>query len=264
MKTYYFLLICNLCLILFIQSSSNYNNQCPSTASNCDNYKMRIEEEKLKIKAVIGKDRFKIREVQQNKNPEVRYVHNFLQEGEADYVIEKFTEKLRRSYIMQDGNYIAISSVRTSRSGGIPKKADSVITTIEERIAKFTNSTLDQMENIQLLNYKHTQQFKNHFDWFNENNTETEGGQRLHTVLIYLSNIPREFGGGTTFPLLNVTIQPKKNDMVYFSNLYANGTGDPLSLHSGDQLLTDITEKWAITSWIRRVGEVFRGKNKTK
>ena len=71
-------------------------------------------------------------------------------------------------------------------------------------------------------------------------------------MLLYLNDIPQEYGGGTSFWHLNLTIYPIKNTALYFRNLKDDGTGHEHTLHQGDPLLTDKIEKWAINSWIRR------------
>jgi len=73
---------------------------------------------------------------------------------------------------------------------------------------------------------------------------------REHTLLLYLNDVPKEFGGSTTFPKLNITVQPKKNMALYFYNLQKNGEGHSLSLHSGDPIIGNYT-KWAINGWLR-------------
>jgi len=72
-------------------------------------------------------------------------------------------------------------------------------------------------------------------------------------MILYLNDIPKEYGGGTSFPKVNITIQPKKNSALFFRNLLPGSDidGDDLTLHSGDMLLTDKIEKWAVNCWIR-------------
>ena len=71
-------------------------------------------------------------------------------------------------------------------------------------------------------------------------------------MLIYLNDVPKEYGGGTSFPRLRINNQPVKNAALYFKNLYQNGTGHPDTLHAGNPLETDSIEKFAINSWIHQ------------
>ncbi len=67
-----------------------------------------------------------------------------------------------------------------------------------------------------------------------------------------MNDVPKEGGGGTTFQRLNITNTPKKNNVLYFYDLHKNGTGNELSLHSGDPILGNDTVKWALPFWIRK------------
>ena len=79
-------------------------------------------------------------------------------------------------------------------------------------IMKLTNTPLEHIEHPQLARYESTQQFKPHYDAYDEKNptlkdTLEDGGNRLVTILIYLNDV--EVGGATQFPSLNIEIQPK-------------------------------------------------------
>ena len=98
------------------------------------------------------------------------------------------------------------------------------------------------------MNYRNGQQYKYHYDWFTEAQVNYWGGQRVHTMILYLNDIPKEYGGGTKFWELDLTIEPKKNSAVYFRNVNKDGAGDTKTIHSGEVLLSDKVEKWAINS----------------
>jgi len=104
------------------------------------------------------------------------------------------------------------------------------------------------MEPLQIVNYKKNQYYYEHYDW-GSSGTMNEN-QRWHTVLIYLNDVPKEFGGGTSFPKLQLSIQPIKNAALYFRNLDKDGKGHPDTLHAGNPLETSEIQKYAINSWI--------------
>ena len=110
--------------------------------------------------------------------PDVRFLYDFLLEGEAEHLINNFKSKLSASGgVAADGKRI-YGDWRTSSSGFLKKAEDDVILGIEKRIAKYTNSTLKQMEPLQLLNYKKGQKFNYHLDYFTDEHVISEGGQR--------------------------------------------------------------------------------------
>lgn len=62
--------------------------------------------------------------------------------------------------------------------------------------------SLEHGEQIQILHYEHGQKYEPHYDYFVDKVNQELGGNRVATVLIYLSNI--EKGGETVFPYSEV------------------------------------------------------------
>ena len=214
----------------------------------------KIEKNKEKKKRIRKKEASKVmREEILSSDPDIRLIHNFLEVGEAEHLIDTLHRRLISSKI-DEGEGEINTSIRNSTSGVIGKRDDIIIANIEDRIAKYLNSTVDHMEFLQLLNYKKGQFYNYHFDWFTDYNytiNEDRRNQRKHTMILYLNTIPKQYGGGTSFKYLNITVNPIKNNALYFHNLHQNGTGHNMTLHAGDELLSDEVQKWVINSWTR-------------
>lgn len=116
--------------------------------------------------------------VQLSDNPDVRLVYNFLKPGEAEHFINNFSDRLKVSGGVADHGQTTYGDFRTSTSSFLRRAETDIVAGIEERIAKYTNSTIYKMEPLQLLNYKNGQQFKYHYDWFTDNHVISYGGQR--------------------------------------------------------------------------------------
>lgn len=104
---------------------------------------------------------------------------------------------------------------------------------------------LAQAELLQLTRYRVGQEYRPHYDHFNivgyENNTAID---RCATALLYLND---GFGGGEThFPLINVTVYPRRGDILYFE--YPPELAE-LMLHAG--LPVTQGEKRIASLWIR-------------
>eukprot|EP00897_Mesotaenium_endlicherianum_P002920 jgi/Mesen1/2656/ME000167S01803 len=97
-------------------------------------------------------------------------------------------------------------------------------------------------EAMQVLQYKHGQKYEAHYDDYHDKQTPMQGGHRIATVLMYLSEIQK--GGETVFP----NAAPKKGDALLFWSLKPDATADFFSLHSGCPVIEG--EKWSATKWI--------------
>ena len=124
----------------------------------------KIEKNKEKKKRIRKKEVAKVmREEILSSDPNIRLIHNFLEVGEAEHLIDTVHRRLNSSTI---GEGDVNTTIRYSKSGFIGKREDLIISKIEDRIAKYLNTTLDHMESLQLLNYKKGQFYNYHFDWF--------------------------------------------------------------------------------------------------
>lgn len=62
---------------------------------------------------------------------------------------------------------------------------------------------------MQVLRYENGQKYDPHFDFFQDPVNMAQGGHRIATVLMYLSNV--EEGGETVFPNSHVLLSPNTN-----------------------------------------------------
>ncbi|KAF6266337.1 hypothetical protein COO60DRAFT_447587 [Scenedesmus sp. NREL 46B-D3] len=123
-------------------------------------------------------------------------------------------------------------------------------------------------EPMHVLRYQQGEQYKEHYDFFNESDSTNvvNGGQRVATVLLYLTDVSD--GGETVFPLSvhrqsveeakkhsdcgkgGVAVKPRKGDAVLFFSILPDArTMDKLSLHQGCPVLQG--EKWVASKWLR-------------
>lgn len=57
-------------------------------------------------------------------------------------------------------------------------------------------------EDIQVLRYEHGQKYDPHYDYFSDQDNIAQGGHRIATVLMYLTDVVK--GGETVFPQAEV------------------------------------------------------------
>jgi hypothetical protein len=121
---------------------------------------------------------------------------------------------------------------------------------IEKRIAEWSHIPQNNGESMNLLKYELGQEYKPHFDFFNGEEWTRNVGNRLATVLMYLSDV--EDGGETIFPNAEggaIKVKPKAGDAVLFFDLTTENQGDNYSLHGSIPVIKGT--KWAMTRWIR-------------
>lgn len=122
---------------------------------------------------------------------------------------------------------------------------------LQQRLCDLAGAPLAHAEWLSLLHYAPGQEYRPHRDYLPPPALRTpagrQAGQRRFTVFAYLCDV--EAGGGTDFPELGVTVQPRLGRAVLFHNLDEAGAPDPRTLHAG--LPVEAGEKWLATLWLR-------------
>lgn len=185
--------------------------------------------------------------------PFIAVIDGFLSDKECDQLISSSDGKLKDSRVVSptDGSFAA-HDARTSMSCGFQRGATELITTIENRIEALLHWPVVHGEGLQVLRYEKGAEYRPHFDFFdpkhpNHKEVIGKGGQRVGTLLMYLSDV--ESGGGTRFPKINFEVLPKKGMALYFSNTSFDGSIEPLSLHAGMPVIKGT--KYLATKWLR-------------
>ncbi|URE34211.1 P4Hc [Musa troglodytarum] len=155
------------------------------------------------------------------------------------------------------------SDVRTSSGMFLSSEERKypIIEAIEKRIAVFSQVPAENGELIQVLRYETNQFYRPHHDYFSDTFNLKRGGQRVATMLMYLSDDVE--GGETYFPMAGsgecscggkvvkgLCVKPNKGDAVLFWSTGLDGETDPNSLHGGCAVLRG--EKWSATKWMRQ------------
>ncbi|KAJ1472310.1 hypothetical protein T484DRAFT_1975626 [Baffinella frigidus] len=191
--------------------------------------------------------------------PRVFLVHNILSLSECDHLIALAKRHgMQKALIQPYGESgLVESSTRTNTAAWLNFKEDSVVASLEEKMAALTGTTPEQAENLQILHYAHGKEFKAHHDFFDPATDPPEnfaqGGNRRYTFLVYLQT-PEE-GGGTKFMHPNVTIKADPGTAILFYDMKDgcdDGTKaecvDRKSEHAGLPPIKG--EKWVATKWI--------------
>lgn len=202
--------------------------------------------------------------------PRAFLYHNFLSKEECEYLINLAQPHMKKSTVVDSKTGRSKDSrVRTSSGMFLRRGQDKIIRAIEKRIADFTFIPVEHGEGLQVLHYEEGQKYEPHFDYFIDEFNTKNGGQRIATVLMYLSDV--EEGGETVFPAAKgnfsslpgwdglsecakrgLSVKPKMGDALLFWSMRPDATLDPSSLHGGCPVIKG--NKWSSTKWIH-VGE---------
>ncbi|XVF29327.1 hypothetical protein REPUB_Repub15cG0111100 [Reevesia pubescens] len=197
-------------------------------------------------------------------SPRIIVLHNFLSNEECDYLRAIARPRLQISTVVDAKTGKGMkSNVRTS-SGMFLSPTERnypMIQAIEKRISVFSQIPAENGELIQVLRYEKDQFYKPHHDYFSDTFNLKRGGQRIATMLMYLSDDVE--GGETYFPMAGtgdcncggkivkgMCVKPIKGDAVLFWSMGLDGQSDPNSIHGGCEVLSG--EKWSATKWMRQ------------
>lgn len=212
-------------------------------------------------------------------------IDNALTPEECDYIINYSRPKLSKSKVMsldKNNKYIDIedNNVRTSKQTWLQNDNFKYIIDKVTNLVNNNNNNnnykvkSNQFENIQVVRYEPTQEYKQHYDICHPKQGAKEhlrtcqedynkyNSVRYATVLFYLND---GFEGGETyFPRLNKKIKPKKGKALVFFNCNINkdtnknGLCDVIynSEHAGLPVIksnknNSSNEKWIANVWIR-------------
>jgi prolyl 4-hydroxylase len=185
--------------------------------------------------------------------PRVVVLGGLLSDEECDALIAYGADRLAPSLVVSDDAAgEATHPGRTSRGAMLKRAECELVARIEERLAALTHWPVDRGEGLQVLHYGPGNRYEPHYDWFDPSSPGARkqlqrGGQRLATIIMYLSDV--EQGGCTAFPKLGLQVAPKKGNAVFFANASAFGQPDEKTLHGGDPVLAGV--KFVATKWLR-------------
>jgi len=176
-------------------------------------------------------------------------IENFLTKEECDQLISNIEANNVRSSVAGSGSQASkTDSSRTSYTSNLDVN-DSLTIEVKGRIASFLQQDLSKGEPIQGQKYEAGQFFRQHHDYFTGDsytNHCLSSGNRTYTMMIYLND---DFeGGGTNFPSLDKTVEPKTGKAVFWENT-KNGIPQHDTLHEGTDVVSGT--KYIITSWWR-------------
>jgi prolyl 4-hydroxylase len=186
--------------------------------------------------------------------PCIVVLDDFMSSEECDRLVEMSKAKLSRSTTVNPATgQLDVIDARSSTGTYFAVCENEFVATLDRRIAEVMNWPMENGEGIQILRYENGGEYKPHFDYFEPTHSGSQthlakGGQRVSTLVVYLSDVPE--GGETHFPDLHLGVTPRKGRAVYFEYCNSLGQVDPRSLHAGLPVTQGV--KWIATKWMRQ------------
>lgn len=188
-----------------------------------------------------------------NLDPRVYTIDNFLSDAECSHLISRAKSMTMERAKVSGTDSGVLSKGRTNNVCWIDHEEDAACKRIAQRVAGLVGLPLNHAERFQVIHYGQGEEYRPHFDAFDPNTESGQrnwkgGGQRLITVLGYLTNVAK--GGETEFTKLGIKVPPQRGKLLVFHNCEAGSIiRHPLSLHAGCPVIKG--EKWAFNLWFR-------------
>jgi hypothetical protein len=113
---------------------------------------------------------------------------------------------------------------------------------------------LECLEEVQTVRYQRNQRFTWHLDALGPADRD-QSGQRVATLLVYLTDLAEKDGGATLFRDLNLAVRPTKGTALLFFPAAGGIPGTPMdirTLHCGEVVRGDTShDKWIAQMWLR-------------
>lgn len=186
-----------------------------------------------------------------------KIIDNFLSDEECMNIIGMSKMRLTPSTTWNvEAAKSDLSDYRQSEQTFFAAQENSFIQQIEQRIADVTRLPIENGEGLQIVHYNQGGYYKPHWDYFdpeysgNKSVLYNRGGQRIATVLMYLTDV--EEGGETLFPRVGINVKPEQGKaLIWFNVDLSSGTSviDESTFHEAKPVVKG--DKWIMTRWIR-------------
>uniref|UniRef100_A0A069DMS4 procollagen-proline 4-dioxygenase n=1 Tax=Clytia hemisphaerica TaxID=252671 RepID=A0A069DMS4_9CNID len=192
--------------------------------------------------------------------PGLTMYHDLLRDWEIDAVKEKARPLLKRATVHDPKTgELVFADYRISKSAWLKPEMDQIANHVINKVGDVINLDMRYSESLQVQNYGLAGQYEPHFDHSTVRTPKQFkelGGNRIATMLLYMSEVER--GGATIFVNTGpgVAIWPEKGAGVFWYNLLRNGDGDKKTRHAGCPVL--VGHKWVSNLWIHEHGQEFR------
>lgn len=177
----------------------------------------------------------------------VNEVHNIITDSDNESLMNYFNRDLQNFEATNSSNYLIANGLMINPSD------DSFLLKFTDKILSIINKDWRYVDYINFMKYDVGGRFKPHSDFIDTSTSYNledlkNGGQREHTFLIYLND--DYVGGETHFNLMNKTIKPEKNKLVWWKNTLNDGSQNIATTHESKKIISGT--KYLVGIWVRQ------------
>ncbi len=187
--------------------------------------------------------------------PWVVTLENFLTDEECDALIQwgkdvGYEQSTDVGKVLPDGTFEKKkSSGRTSVTAWCLDDCytDNTTQQVLRKLENLTGIPDNNGEYLQLLRYEEEQFYTIHHDYIHFHN-ERKQGPRMLTVFLYLNDV--EAGGGTNFPDMDLTVNPKRGRVLIWPSVLDSNPVEKDHRTQHQALPVEAGVKYGANSWI--------------
>ena len=177
----------------------------------------------------------------------VNEIQNFISEEENSKLKKYFDKELVNFEATNSANYLIADGLFVN------PKDDIFLRGILDRLLPIIKKDWRYVDYVNFIKYDKGGKFKSHSDFIDTSTSANIedlkiGGQREHTFLIYLNDDYE--GGETHFNIMNRTIKPEKNKVIWWKNTLSDGSQNMATMHESKPILNGI--KYLVGVWVRQ------------
>lgn len=177
----------------------------------------------------------------------VNELQNFISEEENIKLKDYFNTELTNFEATNSSNYLIANGLFVNPIDDVFLKG------LMDRILPIVKKDWRYVDYVNFIKYDVGGKFKSHSDFIDTSSSANiedlkNGGQREHTFLIYLNDDYE--GGETHFTIMNKTIKPEKNKVVWWKNTLPDGSQNMATMHESKKVISGT--KYLVGIWVRQ------------
>jgi prolyl 4-hydroxylase len=177
----------------------------------------------------------------------INEIKNYINDEENGKLLSYFDTDLTDFEATNTSNYLIAEGLFVNPS------TDVFLMNLVNKILSTIGRTYEYVDYVNFMKYDVNGRFKSHYDFIDTSTSSNiedlkQGGQREYTFLIYLNEDC--VGGETHFSIMNKTINPEKNKMIWWKNTLDDGSQNILVKHESKKIISGT--KYLVGIWVRQ------------